>query len=179
MSILSINPRDRFRLLLLLACFFLILIYQLSLKNTINVYHSYQQNRKAVESAENAPLLIKKYQTEIKKITEGIPQQIYNRKKVFELINLFCYNNDLSLMHFYPENREEQKEFYTITNKVDVQGSFINILKLCYYLEQEEQSGHLASCYFQIIKEKRKKKRKLNASLYLQYVQTRTSDEKK
>lgn len=171
MRISFFNPRDRFRLLLLLTCFFFMLIYQLSLKHTISVYHAYQQNRKAVASAENAPLLIKQYQTEIKKITQRIPQQVYSRKKVFERINIFCHSHDISLINFHPEIREEQKEFYTITNKVEVQGSFIDLLKLCYYLEQEEQSGHLASCNFQIIPEKRKKKRKLKAFLYLQYIQ--------
>ena len=172
-SIDSINPKDRFRALLFLICFFLVLIYQLRLKNTLELYHSYKQNKARVESAENAPKLIRQYESEIRKITQRIPKHTYNRQDLFEMVNTFCRSHDLSLVNFYPEMRQEQKEFYTITNKIEVQGSYVDILKLSYHLEQY---GHLASCHFQVEQEKRSKKRKLKCLLYLQHVQTQKTD---
>ena len=171
LSIDTINPRDRFRILLFLICFFLVLFYQLSLKNTLELYQVYQQNKTRMESAENAPMLIRQYESEIQKITQNIPKHTYNRQTLFEMVNTFCSSHNLSLVNFYPEKRKEQNEFYTITNKIEVQGSYTNILKLIYHVEQEEQNGHIASCHFQIEQAKRRKKRKLKCLLYLQHVQ--------
>lgn len=164
----AISPKYRFYGLLTAFIFLWLFAYQFSIKETIGQIGLYQQNKQNLEQAATAPQQIKEYQTQLQQLNANQLYQSYNRANLFEQVNTFCRNNDLSLSNFSPEAIQRQGEFQVFTNQIVVRGKYVDMLKLAYTLEFEQSLGHLAAAKFERKKDLRSRKIYLEGALFLQ-----------
>jgi hypothetical protein len=67
--------------------------------------------------------------------------------------------------------------YITKTAQLTVEGDFIPLLKLIYFLETDYSVGKVVAVGFKTSKERRTRKRKLNTTIYLQNVKAETNEE--
>lgn len=169
----NITPKKR--LYLLVGGLFLLFFaaYQFSFKNTITQYTRYQHHQRLLEAAKTAPAQINQLEKQLQQFEKIIKQTTYDKQLLFTTVNNFCRNNNLKLSHFEPEERGDYGNLEIITNQLEVQGDFTNIIRLTYILEYIKEIGYVASLNFELKKDKYSKKEFLSATLYLQYIEAK------
>ncbi|MEM1323511.1 MAG: type 4a pilus biogenesis protein PilO [Bacteroidota bacterium] len=163
-------PRDKLRYLAGAFVLLALLAYSLGIKKTINSYRTYSSNTIALEQAQTAPEQIRKYRTQLAKLDNNLNRVQYDRELLFEQVNTFCTNNRLTLTKFAPEHRQEQNDYIVITNPIEVQGNFTDMVRLAYHLEYSQRLGHMASVDFRLVNDRRLKKKYLSGQLYLKNI---------
>jgi len=166
------GAKQRFQALILGISLLLIVAYFFSFRNTINAFTLSSNNSQALEEASSAPMQIKQLRNQLALLEESLVQSNYNRQALFEAVNTFCESHELKLDYFHPEQRYIHDDYQIITNKVEVEGAYKNIVELIYYLEQEQKLGHIASTNFERKEERRTKRKYLTAEIYIQNIQT-------
>jgi len=173
MTIPQLNgAKQRFQALCFGMVLLLVLAYLFSFRNTIAAYQLSKNNQLALEEASSAPQQIKQFQDQLSLLEVSLIQSDYNRQVLFEAVNTFCDAQSLKLDHFHPEQRYIHNDYEIITNKIEVEGVYKDIVELIYYLEQEQRLGHIASTNFVKKEERRTKRKYLTAEIYIQNIQT-------
>lgn len=149
----------------------MLIAYQFSIRRTIDNFQNWQANKISLQSAASAPVQIQEYQNQIASLEKNFKQVIYDRETLFEVVNTFCRENQLSLTNFPPEIRKEQNDYRIITNEIEVQGKYANMVRLAYELEFVKQLGHIASTTFKREQNRQTKRTELKGTIYLQNLQ--------
>ncbi len=147
-----------------------IFAYSFSIHKTIVAYNTHQANKKALSEASTAPAQIQRFQAKLKQFNQSFQRIEYDREELFEAVNTFCREHGLSLSKFHPEERTIQNDFEVITNQIEVQGAYNDMVKLVYELEYVQQLGHIASTKFDKTVNRRTKEETLTAVIYLQNI---------
>lgn len=164
----SISAKHRFFGLLAAFALLWLFAYQFSIKQTVNQLGEYFQNKQNLEEAASAPQRIAKYQNQLNQLNANQQYQVYDRANLFEQVNTFCREHDLSLSNFSPEEVQQEGEFQIFTNQIMVEGKYVDMVKLAYTLEFEQGLGHLAAATFERKKDLRSRKTYLEGALFLQ-----------
>lgn len=144
--------------------------YLFSIKNTVDIYGDNKKKEVELMRLQSAPQQIAALESQLSNFENAINKHSYNREEIFESINTFCSSNNLKLSYFHPEQRENSNEIKIITNKIEVEGSYKNIVKLAYEIERIQELGHLSSLNFEKKKERRSKREYLTGILYLRHI---------
>ncbi len=171
----SISPKKRVIFLYCSIGFLLLMIHQLCFRKTFTLFTTYQNNSGILQQALNAPKQIGHYQTQLSSLDNQIPNKEYNRTFFFQVVNTFCLEHNLELAQFAPEIKRQEGEIEIITNQIEVQGTYQNMLRLCYELEYLQSLGHIASIKFKKVQDIRTRKNHLMASIFLQNIRLSTS----
>ena len=152
--------------LLLAGIALLAIIYTFSIKRTLKVYHSYQQNKANIAKAASAAIDIENYQKEWH-ILQQTSQQTYNREYLLAQLTGFCREHDLLIKTFPQAKRQEKNKIPIYTNLVEVEGKYKDMVKLAFMIEQEQHLAAIASLKFYTIKDRLSKKTYLRAKIIL------------
>ncbi len=166
---LLLTPRNK---LILLGLAFLCLVlsaYHFSFSKTLALHEQLTQNEARLQQVKDLPLLIREYEALLSDTNHMQQNASYNREALFEKINTFCRVNKLQLEHFYPEQRMAVQHFDLITNKLEVQGSFKDMVRLGWFIEREERLGHIASVSYKTMDDKRTGKTWLTGTFFIQH----------
>ena len=163
-------PKQRFWLMCIAFAVLAVFAYSLSIHKTIMAYSTYQANNKALTEASTAPAQIQRFQAKLNQFNQSFQRIDYDREQLFEAVNTYCREHNLSLSKFHPEERTIQNDFEIITNQIEVQGAYKDMVKLVYELEYVQQLGHVASTKFDKIVNRRTKEEVLTAEIYLQNI---------
>lgn len=150
--------------------------WKFSFSETWNLYSLYKKNKIQLNLVSSAPAQIAQLEAQIVQLENGLQAKAYNRKELFEEINNFCRNQNLQIVNFFPEQEEVVDGYKIITNRVQVTGSFKNIVQLTYFIEMGKKLGHISSS--SIIKQTdlRSKQVSLVCDLFIQHYLTSTSN---
>ena len=96
---------------------------------------------------------------------------------LLEAVTGYVQQHGLVLKDFPQPYETADKGYVTKTAKVTVEGDFISLLKLVYFLEQNYKVGKVVALDFEATKELRTRKRKLNTIIYLQNVKAQDHEE--
>ena len=143
-----------------------IAIYFINIKKTISHYQGYQNKKEQLSRVSNADELITQYQMQLAKFQQK-NQKSYDREALLEEVTNFCRANQLLVKTFPQAQRVEQNNYPIITNHIEVEGAYKEIVKLVYLLEYEEKLGSVGSLKFYTKKDRYKKKNFLRANIVL------------
>ena len=150
--------------------FFGMLIYLVSIQRTLSSYNSYQQKKEQLSRVSNANQLIAQYQSELAQFQQNT-QQSYNRENLLEEVTTFCREHRLLVKTFPQAQRVKENNYPIITNKIQVEGDYKEVVKLAYLLEQEQRLGSISSLQFFTYKDRYKKKKLLRANIVLRNIE--------
>ena len=109
---------------------------------------------------------------QLDQLDNQLSQGQYDRNSLFATISRFCDQYQLSLLEFGEEHRWQEGQITYINNPLQVAGSYQNILRLMYLLEQQQRSGYLSHCKMNMQrKSRRTKKEELRAEIHVQYLE--------
>jgi len=159
--------------LLIAAIVALLLAYLLSIKKTIAVYGEAGRLEAQSELAANAPVKAAALQKQLMEIDNllGVQEQPGNvQQALLGVITGYCQENSTVLREFPRTVYNEEKDLIVETNVFTVEGSFAQLLKLVYLLEQESRIGKVSSARFFMKKDPVTHTTALNATIYLQNI---------
>lgn len=147
------------------------LIYFASLKRTISNYSSYTQKKEQLKRVSNATQLIAQYQSKLVQFQQQT-QQSYNRENLLEQITTYCRTNQLLVKTFPQAQRVKENNYPIITNQIQVEGGYQEIVKLVYLLEYEQRLGTVSALKFFTHRDRYKKKNFLRANIVLRNIES-------
>lgn len=165
--------RKKNKALVFTAMLFLVLAYMLSIKRTIAVYREANVLESQSELAVNAPEKAAGLEKQLAGIDNllGMQPQAGNvQQMLLGVITGYCKERNTVLREFPKTVYHEEKDFIVETNVFTVEGSFSQLLKLVYLLEQENHIGKISSARFFIKKDPKTHTTALNATIYLQNI---------
>jgi hypothetical protein len=165
----KLSSQNRLIALGLCALALTTIAWKMSFSKTLEAFQRVQENAKQIERLSKAPALAVAYQKQITAFKNGERTKPYNREVLFEAVNTFCRSHDIQILKFHPEQRVFDQRFELITNELEVQGSFKDLVKLGWHVEQEEKLGHIASATYHSQEDKRTHKTSLIGRLIIQH----------
>jgi hypothetical protein len=131
----------------------LLVIFQVSIRRTISVFANYRSNAAKISMAANAPARIASLQKRLAN-TQETSMQPYNRERLLEKVTDFCRENNL-LIRSFPEGLvANQNENKVVSNQIEVEGGYKDMVRLAYLLEMEEKQGSISSLKFYLYKDR-------------------------
>ncbi len=96
----------------------------------------------------------------------------YNRERLLENLTNFCRNNHLLVRAFPEAQVVAQNENSVVTNQIEIEGSFKDMVKLAYMLEAEERQGSISSLKFFVFKDRVAKRNVLKSLIVLRNLES-------
>lgn len=144
----------------------LVTAYQFSIKETLHLRQANQQHQQAIARAINIDADIEKYQGQLAAFNANTITS-YSQDNLLELLSTFCVQQGLLIKEF-PEPKTYQEADYTIvSNRIEVEGAFSDIVQLVYDLEHVHRIGSIVSLKYQSGYNRQAKKPYLTAMLTL------------
>lgn len=141
-------------------------VYYFSFLRTWGNYQTYRQTVQDINRAKNVQNEIAKYEQALAQWEQSSLQK-YDREKLLELVTNFCRTHQL-LIKTYPEaERVKENGFPVVTNEIEVEGAFKDMVTLVYLLEHQEKIGSIASLQFFRHKDRRKRQEVLRGRIIL------------
>jgi len=172
MDFKSLPYKKRTKYILIGTVIFLLVIYLLAIKKTVNLYQQNKTLTRQVDLAKDAPRGIKGYQERINDIDSKLSHYIseYDQEYVLELVSNFCLKHHLLLSEFPKSETQEESDLLIETSTITAEGGFTNLLRLVYELEQNQNVGRISSVEFKTKKDFSRRKRVLFVTIYLQNI---------
>jgi hypothetical protein len=172
--IFSISPVNKVKLLVFLSAITFVTIYNYSFKKTINLKQKIDENHNKIISISSASSLIQDYNLKLKKIEESSHSDYYDRRLLFEIVNNFCRDNSLQIVEFHPEIIKKLNKFDLITNELNIIGDFKAMVRLVWLIEHDLHLGQIVSAKYELIEDKRTKKKYLTGNFFIQNYHKKT-----
>lgn len=160
--------------------FFLILIYNLSISDTLVLRTENNSMELQIETNQDAPEQIQFLKQKIGKLEQLIGSEISKdidiHQLLLEMVTGYCQKNNIILKEFPQPFETEKNGYLTKTAKVVVEGDFVYLLKLVYHIEKNYKVGKVVSVDFKAEKELKTKIRKLQSTIYIQNIKAVTHE---
>lgn len=161
---------------------FSIIIYNVALSNTISLVVKNSDFEAQISKSQDAPEQIQFAKQKIKRIeqlvgTNNDYSELDIHQVLLEAVTSYVQKNGLILKDFPQPFIGIENGYITKTAQLTVEGDFISLLKLIYFLENDYNVGKVVAVDFKTSKELRTRKRKLNTTIYLQNVKAETNEE--
>ncbi|PXX95184.1 hypothetical protein DF185_22665 [Marinifilum breve] len=164
--------QSKMKLLPIVLVLVFLLVYSLTVSNTIDLSKQVKQLENQVEKLGDAPLQVQILKKRLEEIEERIGNHsgTITQEDIFDELSIYCKRNGLTMREF-PVPHEVSKDDYKLqTHQVELEGSFKNLLKLLYFLEQETYLGKVAATKFLLKEDKRIREEYLSLTIFLQTV---------
>ncbi|MCT4603988.1 MAG: hypothetical protein N4A59_13950 [Marinifilum sp.] len=168
----NLTYRTKMKLLPIGILLVFLMVYSLTISNTIDLSKQVKQLKSQVEKLGDAPLQVQILKKRLGEIEERIGNHsgTITQEEIFNELSVYCKKNGLTMREF-PVPHELLKDDYLLqTHQVEIEGSFRRLVKLIYFLEQETYLGKVAATKFLLKKDKRTREEYLSLSVYLQTV---------
>jgi hypothetical protein len=104
----------------------LFVVYQFSIKKTLNLRHANQLHQEAVARAMNIDADIEKYKTQLASFNANAVTS-YSQDNLLELLSTFCLEHHLLIKGFSEPNQYEESTYDIIVNQIEVEGRFFKL----------------------------------------------------
>jgi len=104
----------------------LFVVYQFSIKKTLNLRHANQLHQEAVARAMNIDADIEKYKTQLASFNANAVTS-YSQDNLLELLSTFCLEHNLLIKGFPEPNQYEESTYDIIVNQIEVEGRFFKL----------------------------------------------------
>lgn len=169
----DLTYRKKNKLLLIAGGVLAVLTYVLAISNTVDACILANDYESQAAHAASAPLKAAELERQLADMESMLSVQSKEediQQRLLGIVSAYCQSNGTVLREFPQTMHSEEKEFRVETNVFTVEGTFTELLKLVYRLEQEEKLGKVSSVKYFMKKDPKTKTAALNAVIYLQNI---------
>ena len=173
MDFRNLTYKQKNQLLVVAAILFAVISYYGALQNTVDLYKQTTDLEERLSLASTAPEQIIKYKKRLNKVSSNLLYNVDEENRQDHLLGLLgklCKKHHVTLKEFPQVQVENESNYVIETNVIRVQGSYPNLVKLIYALEQTNKAGKVSSLKYELIKDRRNRREKLTATIYLQII---------
>lgn len=160
---------------------FMLVLYNLAISDTVSLAVENNELETQILNNQDAPLRLKTIKEKLNKIKQIIGNEDYEELDIHQMllqqITDKVQKNGLILKDFPQPYVIADKGYITKTAKATIEGDFVHLLQLVYFLEHNYKGGKVVAVDFNTTKEFRTRKRKLNSIIYLQNVKAENHEE--
>jgi hypothetical protein len=160
----------------------LIVCYKLSIAKTIDEYRTYKENKQAaVQPGAEGPsgvLLEQKEKQLNAQLEQFILDTLDNSKNLLSIVGNYCNSHNLILKNYIPYPVSTTDTMPVLTRYVNVEGPYIDCLKLVYELETHWKAGRVSAVQFKSYTDANKAETHLNCMIYIQNLVTKLYEKK-
>jgi hypothetical protein len=169
----NFSYRQKNRLLIWGSLVFFIIVYFLSIRNTIALFKENGLLKRQIEVAQTAPEQIADLKAAsgiFEKRFEALQNQENFKKQLLTHVGEICSQNKLILKGFSEAESFEDNGLIIENHVIDLQGNYHDLVKAVHELEQQSGAGRIVSARFNIERDRRTKKEFLVATLIIQTI---------
>jgi Pilus assembly protein, PilO len=148
-----------------------LLAYSTNIRRTFKTYQTYKQNKVRLIQAQSAAQDIARYRSLLRGMQQSA-QRPYNREYLLEQITAFCRTSNLLIKTFPDAQKVKESNYPVVTNEIEVEGSYKNIVSLIYLIEQKDRLSSISSTSFYIVKDRVRQQNYLRCRLVLRNIET-------
>ena len=156
--------------LLAVSVILLIAVFNLNIKRTWRVYQDFKHNKNQVVLAASAPAEIANLRNKLS-VLRSTNIKPYQRELLLEKTTSFCNGHGLLVKSFPEALALENNGASIVTNSIEVEGNYLEMVKLLYHLEEGEKLGSVSSVKFQLAKDRRTRKEVLRSTIFLRNIE--------
>ena len=160
---------------------FAIIIYNVALSSTIDIAIDNNALEKQIAKNQDAPKQVEIVKQKIKKIEQLVGDREDEKVDIHQLllasVTGYVQEKGMILKDLPQPYVATANGYVTNTAKITLEGDFISLLKLLYFLEGNYKVGKVVAVDFKTEKELQTRKRILNATIYLQNVKADKNEE--
>ncbi len=153
---------------------FFIIVYNLAIKKTVNIFIENSRISEQLSNLDDAPVRIQLIEKRIKQIDQAIGESISLdkdlHKQLLERVGGYCKQNNITLRDFPAVHQISKQDYMIQTSQFIVEGTFIKILKLIKLLETDYRIGKVSSVKYYSMKNPKTNRISLYAKIYLQNI---------
>jgi hypothetical protein len=177
----KITYKQRLLYALIGGFIFSIVVYNVALADTITLAQKNSDFKEQIAKNIDAPEQVIITKQKIKRIEQLVGTNkdygaIDIHQLLLESVTGYVQQNSLILKDFPQPYVVTSDGYVTKTAQLTVEGDFIPLLKLIYFLEKDYSVGKVVAVDFKTFKELRTRKRKLNTTIYLQNVKAESNE---
>ncbi|OFX68956.1 MAG: hypothetical protein A2X12_05475 [Bacteroidetes bacterium GWE2_29_8] len=175
-NIRKISYKNQKKIAFVLLFFITVIIYNLSLKKTINLYFLCNEISKKGNELENSSKELENFELELIKLENAINVIDTNkgakdaRQILLEMSSKYCSQNEVIIKEMPAQVVIEKNDYKIITNSIILQGTFLKLLGFVYLIENSNCNNVLLSVDFKINKDIINNKKNLNLIIYAQNI---------
>lgn len=178
----KLSYRNKIKLLGAVAVLALIICYKLSIARTIDEYLTYSANKQAmVQPGSEAPsgMLLEQKEKQLNaQLEQFVLDTLDNSKNLLSIVGNYCNSHNLVLKDFVPYPVSKTDTLQVLTRYVNVEGAYIDCLKLVYELETRWKAGRVSGVQFKSYTDVNKSETHLNCMIYIQNLITTLYEKK-
>jgi hypothetical protein len=178
----KLSYRKKIKILGGAAVLLLIICYKFSISGTITEYSTYKQNVQLnAQPGTEAPsgVLLEEKEKQLNRLLEQFAlDTLDNSKNLLSLVGNYCNSHDCIVKDYIPYAVSPTDSLQVLTRVVNVEGSYINCLKLVYELETRWKAGRVSSVLFKSYTDVNKSETHLTCSIYIQNLITALYEKK-
>jgi len=153
-----------------------IISWSFAVEKTYDLYFDNIRLEKQLVSASLAPQKIATFNQTLNQLDEHLflnVDQANRQDNLLASIGAICKYKKLSLLSF-PEVIAQQADDYIVaTNVIEIEGKYTKLVEMVYDIEQIQKLGRVSSVSFELVKDRRTKKEKLIAKIFLQVIKSK------
>jgi hypothetical protein len=178
----KLSYRKKIKLLGAAGVLALLVCYKLSIARTVEEYRLYKTNKQAtLSSGAGAPTGMQLEQKE-KQLNQQLERFVLdtldNSKNLLSIIGNYCNSHDLTLKDYLPYPVTQADTLQVLTRYVNVEGPYLDCLKLVYELETRHKAGRVSAVFFKSYTDVNKAETHLNCMIYIQNLVTSLYEKK-
>lgn len=168
--------RRKNRSLLFAFGLFLIISYFLSIKNTLLLFQENGTLKEQLAMAAGSPVKVHEYENKISslnlRLVHFVKTDSFSQQILLEMVSNFCQKNKITLREFPKPLINDENGYLIETTMISAEGTYIQLLKLVYELEQTQKAGKIASLQFKKVNDLRQKRTFLEVFIQLQNIKS-------
>lgn len=173
----KINNIKKLQFLLVSLLVFSFLSYKLAISDTFALMSDCDKLESKLKLVDNAPVQIQNLSDELDYINKSIDTNISAetdfQELLLEKVTHFSGKHRIILRELPESHFYNEQDFIVETNKLKIEGGFINLLNLLYKIETELKFGRVSGVSFNSEKDFKNKRLRLNLSIYYQNIKVK------
>jgi len=163
--------KKKYRLLLVLTPVIMIVVYNLTISNTIELAGNISDLKYDVSQTSLAPANISMLTRQLDYLKTKVGKSSKNSEveSLFTDISEYCRKHKLKLKSFPAAHSVSRSRYLCRTSIITVEGSFKKLLKLIHYFEYKKNKL-IRSVSFDLARDRISKKDKLQLKIYMQSI---------
>ncbi len=160
--------KNRFYLACFLFLIMLLLAWRFAFQKSLSLYHENQKLNQEIQQASQLTEDIPEMKGYLKTENSFFKKENnVSQSELLDSISLFAQNHNLIITNFRSAIPGQINNIKVEYDPIEVQGSYDNILRLTYYIEEQAQLRTVNHLKFFIHENKRTQEKDLRAQLYL------------
>lgn len=165
------NYKQGLKILMIALLALLLISWLMNINPTYKLYKANQKYQSKLKQSENADNEIVDLKNRLESLAK-VAIKSYDRDVLLESVTTFCKSKNMLIKNFPATEKNALNGIEYMTNVIEVEGSYKNIVELAYMLEHEKMLGSVASLKFNSLEDRIEKKTYLLGSIILRNIKS-------